>query len=179
MTKVVTYALPVNPEPWVVGNAYVARGGGKSFARIAPDKTLTLYQGAVRAELEALGAEVLPGLYELDLFFFRQNAQYTDTIGRTRTRNTPDTTNIQKATEDALQGVLIGNDRDVVRIQSHRVAAGVDVDPMVVIRLTFGLEGPRPARQEVQADVDRAIQGLSLRQKSKIDQATEANVWRP
>lgn len=176
MTSTVTYALPINPEPWVVGNAYVGRGGGRSFARIAPDKTLKLYQEAVRAELDALGVEMVPGKYELELYFFRQNAQYKDAAGRTRTRNTPDVTNMQKATEDALQGVLIGNDRDVVSVSSRLVAAGVDVDPMVVIRLTYGLEWktsvvPRP--------IMRAVQNLKDRRDKKIKDSADANVWTP
>ena len=176
MTNTVTYALPVNPEPWVVGNAYVGRGGGKAFAKIAPDKTLKLYQEAVRAELEVQGAEMVEGKYALELYFFRQNAQYKDAAGRTRTRNTPDVTNMQKATEDALQGVLIGNDRDVVSVSSHLVAAGTDVDPMVVVHLTYGLEWKASV---VPPLVMRAIQDLKDRRDKKIKDSADANVWTP
>lgn len=176
MTSTVTYALPINPEPWVVGNAYVGRGGGKAFAKIAPDKTLKLYQEAVRAELEAQGAEMVPGKYSLDLYFYRQNAQYKDAAGRTRTRNTPDVTNMQKATEDALQGILIGNDRDVVSVSSHLVAAGVDVDPMVVVHLTYGVEPSEPVIPRVAMD---AVLKLRDRISRNIKKSADANVWTP
>lgn len=176
MTNTVTYALPVNPEPWVVGNAYVGRGGGKAFAKIAPDKTLKLYQEAVRAELEAQGAEMVEGKYSLELYFYRQNAQYKDAAGRTRTRNTPDVTNMQKATEDALQGVLIGNDRDVISVSSHLVAAGTDVDPMVVVHLTYGVESSDPVIPRTVMD---AVLHLRDRISRNIKKAADANVWTP
>lgn len=172
----VTYALPINPEPWVVGNAYVGRGGGKAFARIAPDKTLKLYQEAVRAELEAQGAEVMPGKYVLELFFYRHNAQYTDAAGRRRTRNTPDVTNMQKATEDALQGVLIDNDRNVISVYSSLLAAGPEVEPAVVISLAYGIEREHsPAPRFVQD----AIAKMEQARDRKIKESVEANVWTP
>lgn len=179
MTGVLTYALPINPEPWVVGNAYVGRGGGKAFARIAPDKTLKLYQEAIREALESLGVEKVPGMYELDFFFFRQNAQYKDSAGRTRTRNTPDTTNLQKATEDAIQGVLIENDRDVLRVQSYRMAAGPDVDPMVVIRLAHGLPLAPLVDANLRHSMNEAIESLKRRAEKNVKKAAEANVWTP
>lgn len=176
MNNTVTYALPVNPEPWAVGNAFVKRGGGKTFAAIAPDKTLKVYQEAVRAELQAQGAQEVPGQYMLEFYFFRQNAQYTDAAGRRRTRNRPDVTNMQKATEDALQGVLIGNDRDVLDVSSHLVATGTDVDPMVVIHLTYGLE---MSLAKVPDAVMSAIGRLESAKDQKVKDAAEANVWTP
>ena len=176
MNNTVTYALPVNPEPWAVGNAFVKRGGGKTFAAIAPYKTLKVYQEAVRAELQAQGVQEVPGQYMLEFYFFRQNAQYTDAAGRRRTRNRPDVTNMQKATEDALQGVLIGNDRDVLDVSSHLVAAGTDVDPMVVIHLTYGLE---TSLAKVPDAVMSAIGRLESAKDQKVKDAAEANVWTP
>ena len=176
MSQTITYALPINPEPWAVGSAFVKRGGGKAYAAIAPDKTLRTYQEAVRAELESLGAQEVPGKYALEFYFYRQNAQYTDAAGRRRTRNRPDVTNMQKATEDALQGVLIGNDRDVLSISSYLVEAGTEVDPKVVICLTHSLEDlPPRVPGYVQAAVDRMEQARD----KKIRESAEANVWTP
>lgn len=129
------YCLPINPEPWAVGNAFVARNRGKAHAAIAPNKTLKSYQEAVRSELLARGAEVLDGPYALRLWFWRENVTYLDAGGRKRTRNSPDLTNLVKATEDALQGVLIGNDRDVVTTSAYMVARGKGVEPQVVIEV--------------------------------------------
>lgn len=176
MSKTVVYALPINPEPWAVGSAFVKRGGGKTFAAIAPDKTLRTYQEAVRAELESLGVKEVPGKYMLELYFYRQNAQYTDAAGRRRTRNRPDVTNMQKATEDALQGVLIGNDRDVVSVSSHLVEAGPEVDPKVVVCLTYGLD---LESVPVPGFVMSAIDDLNRAKDQKVQDMTEANVWTP
>lgn len=176
MSKTVTYALPINPEPWAVGSAFVKRGGGKTYAAIAPNKTLKLYQEAVRAELEALGAQEMPGKYALEFYFYRQNASYTDAAGRRRTRNRPDVTNMQKATEDAIQGVLIGNDRDVVSVSSYLVAAGPEVDPMVVISLTHSVEWettPTPGF------VMSAIERVKEARDKKVQDSAEANLWTP
>lgn len=118
--NVVTYGLSLNPEPWAMGTVFAARGrGGKgSFTRVSPNKTLKQYQDAVRAELEAQGVSILPGPYRLRFTFSRQLVSYKTSSGKTSSRNVADVTNMQKATEDALQGVVIDNDRDVIAVSS-------------------------------------------------------------
>ena len=133
------YALPLNPEPWAVGTAYVIKTGGAPKAKIPPDPTLQTYQNAVKDELRLQGVELLPGDYSLYFSFSRNLASYTTPGGRTSTRNAADATNMQKATEDALQGVLIHNDRDVVRVGSVIVEQGPTVIPYVIIQIMFGL----------------------------------------
>lgn len=131
--------MPLNPEPWAVGLAHVVRTGGAPKARIAPDPTLQTYQNAVKDELRLQGVELLPGDYSLYFSFSRQLASYTNGSGHTSTRNAADATNMQKATEDALQGVLIHNDRDVVRVGSVIVEQGALVNPYVIIQIMYGL----------------------------------------
>lgn len=173
--ETIAYCLPVNPEPWAVGNAYVARGGGKAFAKVAPDKTLKTYQEAIRSELEARGAKLLEPPYAIEFYFWRQNAQYKSPKGRTMTRNTPDTTNMQKATEDAIQGVLIGNDRDVVAVKSHRVEASIEGAGQVVIVVhhlaTAGLNLP--------VYVQDAIDTEKARETRQQRNAADSNTWSP
>src|SRR4051794_39473343 len=100
------FVLHINPEPWAVGSI--------SGKRISPNPNLVAFQSAVREELEG---QTLPRDFrKLEFFFFRQTAKYIDTSDHVRQRNQADTTNCQKALEDALQGVLFHNDREIVDI---------------------------------------------------------------
>ena len=164
------YALPLNPEPWTVGKAYVVKAGGVPKARIAPDATLQTYQNAVKDELTLQGAELLDGDYSLYFTFSRQLASYAGVSGRTSTRNAADATNMQKATEDALQGVLIHNDRDVVRVGSVIVEQGPLVSPFVVVEILFGLTDEDSSKMD---GVDRGLLEDAIEDMIVNEQARE------
>jgi Holliday junction resolvase RusA-like endonuclease len=122
--------LPVNPEPWAIGPLQVGKRGGKMFPSIGRNQQLASYKEAVREAIQSLPnpPEKLEGQYELYFWFWRRLDTYTRTeSGRQVTKNVVDATNLQKATEDALQGVLIENDRDVVQIGAAMVEQGPDV----------------------------------------------------
>ena len=51
------------------------------------------------------------------------------------TGNYADSTNLQKSTEDALQGLLYGNDRETRYVSSEIVDQGPDVHPCIVVHL--------------------------------------------
>lgn len=171
------HCLRINPEPWAIGNAFVVRGGGKARAAIAPNKTLKAYQEAVRAELAAQGAEMVDGPYVLSFWFWRENVTYTDAGGKKRTRNSPDLSNLVKATEDALQGILIDNDRNVVAMRTFLVERGKDVDPKVVIEVKqatwdgWEFTLPEAARE--------AIDSAEQQHQETLDQAQADNTWTP
>lgn len=97
------------------------------------NQQLHMYQQAIAAELAdkygALPGAPLAPCYELDMWFWRN----------TERANIADATNMQKATEDALQGILLANDRDVVRVGSRVVAQGTDVAGAVVFRIRWGV----------------------------------------
>lgn len=125
-----------------MGNISVVGPPRKRFPKVSPNKTLKAYQDAVRAELELAGAEVLPGDYALRFTFSRQLVAYKVRTGKTLTRNVADVTNMQKGTEDALQGAAIGNDRDVIAVSSR--LAGPQSEgtlPFVVIEIIHSIEG--------------------------------------
>lgn len=174
---IVTYALSINPEPWAVGNAYVRRAGGKSFAAVSPDKTLKAYKEALVAELTARGATVKPGPYAVRLWFWRENVTYIDAGGKKRTRNSPDATNMQKATEDALQDVLIENDRDVLHIESSIVERGQGVTPMVVIEVEY--LGDKNLHSELPHNVLAAIESEGNLQRKAQQERIAENTWIP
>lgn len=126
------FVIPVNPEPWSVGTISTGRKNGGTFGRMSPSALLVAYQEAVREHLD--GVPELPfGDYDLRFFFWRELEEYRTESGRRQSRHVADATNMQKALEDALQGYLIDNDRNVQHIESTIVDQGKDVKPCIVI----------------------------------------------
>lgn len=118
--------LPINPDPWAIGPLSIGKRGGKFFPNIGPNRQLVAFKEAVREELESQGVPKLPdGWIELDMYFFRR------LDGK---KHQADTTNCQKACEDALQDLLIGNDRDVARVRSTMVEQSADTEPGIILR---------------------------------------------
>lgn len=129
------YILSLNPEPWATGPL-----GFNSKTRapyMGRNQQLDAYKQAVKEEL----AQKYPHAHkilepvEVLFLFWRERAQYETSAGRKVTKNEVDTTNMQKATEDALQGILFDNDKNVRDIQSILVDQGPDVVGKVVIRI--------------------------------------------
>lgn len=133
------YVLEVNPEPWAIGPVGTARRGGKVTSYVGRNQQLDAYKEAVK---EALGEQALiEGKVELKFFFWRNRAEYTTPQAKLHRKHEADLTNLQKATEDALQGVLFTNDRDVQHIESYIVEQGPEVEGRVVI----GIDSAEPA----------------------------------
>ncbi len=120
------FYVPVNPEPWETGGLAIHRRNGKMFPTMTPSGQLEAYKESVREELE--GCERLPWReFRLTFYFWRKlESSLTVEKGRKVTRHQVDATNMQKALEDALQGVLFDNDRNVRRIESVIVEQSSD-----------------------------------------------------
>ena len=167
--NVVAIALPLNPEPWAMGKIQVITAGKRPFPKVAPDKTMKTYEDGLKAELEVLGYSPLPGpLYSIRFSFSRQLAQYTTASGKTSTRNHADVTNMQKSTEDAIQGVLLRNDRDVVRVESRLISEQrVTAYPYVVVEVrhsicTFNVKDSAicPSDEEFSPEGRKALEAM-------------------
>lgn len=127
------YLIPLNPEPWAVGDAGIGRKNGKLFARISPEPNLKAFQEAVKEETEDW--EMLPySEFKLTFYLWRQQVSYISTSDKRVQRHQADATNMQKALEDALQGVLFDNDRAVRDIRTVVVAQGPNVVPKIIIK---------------------------------------------
>ena len=129
-------ALDLNPLPWTSGSVAVGRKGGKMRGSIYKDESLETYQQAVKGEIERMdlsAQEIPPSPWKLTFYFWRELEAGKTAAGSHRRGHQSDATNMQKALEDALQGTLIGNDRDVSDIRSVIVAQGPDVTPGIVI----------------------------------------------
>lgn len=131
------FTLGINPEPWAVGPAGVSRTNGKLAPFIGRNQQLAAFQEAVRDEL---GADhiMLDGPVSVRFYFWRRRSDYTTPQARRHRKHDADVTNLQKATEDALQKILFENDKQVVHVESHIMDQGPDVVGKIVIALTAG-----------------------------------------
>ena len=162
------YALALNPEPWAVGD--ISRG--KTGARLSPNPNLVAFQNAIREGMA--DEEKLPDDFRmLEFFFWRQQARYIDAADRVRQRNQADATNCQKGLEDALQGILFDNDREIIDIRSVMCGQGPKIEPLIVIhaRKTGRLHGYDDLPAEI---LEFAVNGLPEPEKKK-DAWADAN----
>lgn len=129
------HVLHLNPEPWTIGPLSVGRNGGKVFPRVGRHEGLYAYQQAVKEQIsQDMFDPYPPGTpLKLSFFFWRQQATYVTPQARTHRKHEADVTNLQKALEDALQGVLYHNDKDVKDIRSVMIEQGPDVLPRICI----------------------------------------------
>jgi Holliday junction resolvase RusA-like endonuclease len=126
------YILALNPEPWRMGPVSVGRAKGHLYPYVGADQQLAAYKEAIKEEFTFLKPEKLDGDVELVFRFWRNRAEYHSARKRV-VKNSPDVTNMQKATEDALQGILFDNDRQVRKIDSELVDSGQDTDGRILI----------------------------------------------
>lgn len=169
------FALDINPEPWAVGPLGTARREGKVSAYIGRNQQLAAYQEAIQEGLKAeLDDEyfLLTPPFDIEFYFWRNHAEYLTPAARKHRKHIADATNMQKATEDALQGVLFENDKDVARIRSQVVDQGPHTQGLVVIRVVS------EAWPEVPAWVGKMRQDLMLRQAA-TERESNSNVWPP
>lgn len=136
--------LDVNPEPWAVGPLALGRRNGKMFPKMERNASVHAFKEAVREELDLSQFSKMPPefRYELKFFFWRRLDSYIGESGRKANAHVADATNMQKALEDALQGVLIDNDRDVQIISSTIVEQGPGVKPGIGIYAKSVTESP-------------------------------------
>lgn len=124
----------INPEPWTVPTPSLIRRGGRVIPILPKDPGLKAYQEAVAAEVERHypNAPVLEGEVELTFWLWRQLTRYQ---GQRKVvqKNIADATNMQKALEDALQGVLFVNDRSVIHAETWVMGQSTAIEPCIVI----------------------------------------------
>lgn len=118
----------IEPEPWTAPEVAVGRKAGKVFPMVYQSASLKAYQEAIREEmaLQCPHAVMERGEISVQFFFWRS----TDSI-----RKDADATNLQKALEDALQGILYLNDARNRRVTSEIVEQGPGIDPAIIITI--------------------------------------------
>lgn len=161
--------LELNPIPWTSGTAGIRRVNGKLVPYIAKDPGLAAYQTAVREQLIAAldgntSVHLVHPPYKIVFYLWRALEQADVGMDRKRRAHQADATNMQKALEDALQGILIGNDRDVDDIRTVLVEQGPDVEPGIVVQINDSLDKMHLPRQVQEARLDL----LDALQHSKV-----------
>jgi Holliday junction resolvase RusA-like endonuclease len=142
----------LNPEPWEPSRAAPVRKGSKlTVAHYKPAK-LETFQAALIDTLERHENDpyVSPwepqGNHVLKVHFWLWRTQEVSTrqSGRKHRAHQADATNMQKAIEDACQGILFGNDRDNRHVATTIVDQGHDIEPRIIIERFLAVRLPTP-----------------------------------
>jgi hypothetical protein len=129
--------LGINPEPWAVGTAFATRSKAGVHAGVSPNTKLVAYQNALKEELRARNFEPIENQtvrLTLQMLFVRQVDSYT-VRGKTKTGNYADATNLGKGTEDAMQGILFPNDRQMAWTHPIVVDQGLQAEPFIAFKI--------------------------------------------
>ena len=129
------YVLDLNPIQWAVGPVVTGRKGGKVYGNIGRNQELHAYKEAVREILEDTAPTAVLGEVELFIYFWRQREEYQTHQARTHRKHEADLTNLQKAFEDAIQDVMIENDKNVKAVRTVVVEQDVNTTPCVVFKV--------------------------------------------
>ena len=131
------YIEGINPEPWTAPEFSTGRKNGKIFTQAYKNAGLAAYQEAIKESLLRNYPDVEGFTHQITLEFFlrRQIVQYKGE-SKAVTKSHSDNTNMQKALEDAIQGILIENDREVVDIRTVLVAEGTEIEPQIIIKVS-------------------------------------------
>lgn len=144
---ITNYAITgINPEPWVAPEATIGRKNGKMFIQFYKSSGLSSYQEAVKEEIALLNGHLpkvpLDEDIQITFWVWRELDQSDD---KTNQRNVADATNMQKALEDALQGILYKNDKRNVDIRTIVVEQSKDTFPNIQIEVRTGEDITTPA----------------------------------
>lgn len=181
MNNKATFFVPVNPLPWKTPPFVPVRVRGKWVTKAGRNNEAHDFKEAVKESLISQGATMLPGpRYRVHLAFWRRLDKYTDSIGRILTKNWADSTNMQKLTEDALQGILFKNDRDNVMVSGQIIAQDTLTSPGVLIMCQGGSFGdgfswiPEGWSKE---EIDACLSNAARKEGPKPD--SSQNSWPP
>lgn len=138
----------LNPEPWTASLASVGQKDGKKFVQFYKPEPLRLYQESFKEMFVEQNphAEMRPGELCLLFYFWRQLTLNEIFEGKNRRSHVADATNLQKSTEDALQGILYKNDSLVRSVQSRIIEQNRDTTSRILI----GIGGYDEQEEETQ-----------------------------
>lgn len=131
------YSIEINPVQWAIGPVTTMKRGGKTIPVIGRNVQLHNFKEAVRREMDRLYGpqEIMEGPIELRFWFWRNRPAYQNYQQRTHRTHEADVTNMQKALEDALQGVLYKNDKQTCKITSETVEQDHDIWGRIIIAI--------------------------------------------
>lgn len=137
MNQQVFFISGINPEPWAVGQVGVRNVKGKPQPFIGPNPQMVTYKNAIAEEIKKQNPVLINHPCAVWFYFWRKLDKYTTVEDKGHQRHIADATNLQKSTEDALQGVAITNDRLVVQTCSLVVEQSIETNPGLVIVMNW------------------------------------------
>lgn len=145
----------INPVPWKASEF----GGRAKNGRVIVHKPEVLrdYQQAVKDEFKNYYPDapvIKDSFIDLTFFFWRKIEVWEAAGERGGRSQIADATNLQKGLEDALQGVLFKNDRQVKRVRSEVMQQEEDTDPAILVRVAYWW-GPTPGLDAVRGRLHR------------------------
>ena len=176
------FLVPVNPERWTVPPMTPGRVGKKLIVKAGRNTMNDNYKQAVRESVISQGGELLAGeVFHLHLMFSRKLEQYLTENKRKMTRRRVDATNMQKLTEDALQGVLYENDVNNVFVSSQVIEQEKTTVPFIVIMCSGFAKSPYlwipPEFSDNAAQIHLAME--KRRREGDAEQPMGDNDWPP
>lgn len=153
MSKQYWYVVQgINPVPWTSPTVTIGRKKGKPYPQVYASAELKNYKQAVSEEVQDRypDAPLIEDEIALRFFFWRK---IDIDSGRSRKvqSNYADATNLQKSTEDALQGILFKNDRQVVHAESWIMAQTDATEPLIVVGIEWH---PKRPQVDVESGLD-------------------------
>lgn len=170
------YALPVNAVSWAIGPLGVkkVKGAARPIPYVGRNTTVQEFQEAIRESLAVHVAKFDPKdkrEFILHFYIWRDREEYQTPQARAHRSHEADATNMQKAIEDALQGLVFHNDKQVVKITTHVVAQGPGVRAGMVVGIQ-ALEAGERVR------VPASILDLYEQMQTEVaQQAASFNKW--
>lgn len=134
------HLVGINPIPWKASQVGGRRKNGSPV--VYKPEELKNYQESIKTELSGSTAVDYERI-ELQFYFWRRLDTLDRQSGRKATDHRADATNLQKALEDALQGVLFANDRNVVHVNTWVIEQEATTTPRILIAIREA--PPRPA----------------------------------
>ena len=162
------FVIPVNPQPWTVPPFQPGMKNGHMYVSPGRDVKGEDFKQAVRDELNRQGAYMMKAPYEIEFWFDHK-------LDSSKSKAV-DATNMQKLAEDALQGIVIDNDRNVVSIHSRNFPQDKDAAGMFLIRVVDN--APEPGiPQEIAMEFSRVRKEILEGKTKQIKQIRETNTW--
>jgi Holliday junction resolvase RusA-like endonuclease len=169
----ITYVIEgINPEPWTSPEASVGRKNGRYISHLHSPEQMKVYQKALAAEFNRWLVDKWEGDLFVQFEFSRQVAEFETELGKKSYANYADATNLQKSTEDALQGILFDNDRQVKRICTEVIEQGPDVEPLISIRIERYV---RRQNRNTESEEVSVLSQMARQQRSRTENVLPAD----
>jgi hypothetical protein len=115
----------VNPVPWKAADVSLGKKGGRLVARGTKPLILDQYQEQIQDEISENYPNLEPTSEESELWFW---------FWRSTANGQPaDATNLQKSLEDALQGMIFVNDRQIKKVHTTIMEQKPSTIPFIII----------------------------------------------